>query len=196
MWHVLSKFTFLISTLIVLTSWCPALGDDGSKRVKLAELMTLQGRDQIAEQQLQVHKKQTMELASHQLEQYRRALRLADNDPYYLRMVAASQRFLEASLPPYTAAEATNLYADLMAEHLNEADVDALLEFYKSSSGQRAIEAAKIAAPQWQEILGRKVQESSIGHYKELQAELVKIAGDCEAAQTGKQKQPKRRAMP
>ena len=94
-------------------------------------------------------------------------------------------------LPP--PAEATNLYADLMAQYLSEADVDALLEFYKSSAGQRATEAAKKVGPQWQETIGKKAQESIMGHYKEFEAEMVKIAAECEAAQTARQKQSKRR---
>ena len=40
--------------------------------------MTLQGRVEIAEQQLQVYKKQTLELASQALEQYRNDLKLVD----------------------------------------------------------------------------------------------------------------------
>jgi len=190
---ILSNSTLLIYALVVLTSPRPLFGDDASKRAKLGELMTLQGREEIAEQQLQVYKKQTLELASKALEQYRTALNLADNDPYYTRMVAASQRFYEASLPPFTAAEATNFYADLMAEHLSEADVDALLAFYKSSAGQRAIEAARKVGPQWQENIGKKAQESAMGQYKEFQAEMVKIAAECEAEQNAGNKQAERR---
>ena len=89
---ILSNSPLLIYALVVLTSPRPLFGDDASKRAKLGELMTLQGREEIAEQQLQVYKKQTLELASKALEQYRTALNLADNDPYYTRMVAASMR--------------------------------------------------------------------------------------------------------
>jgi len=179
--NILSKATLLIYALVVLTSSRPVFGDDASKRAKLGELMTLQGREGIAEQQLQVWTKQTMDLGSRAVEQYSTALKLADNDPYYTRMVAAYQRFLKVSLPPYTAVEATNLYADLMAEHLSEADVDALLAFYKSSAGQRATEAAKKVGPQWQETIGKKAQESLMAHYNEYLAEVVKIAEEREA---------------
>ena len=188
-----SKSTLLIYALVILTSPRLLFGDDASKRAKLGDLMTLQGRVDIAEQQLQVYKKQTLELASQALEQYRKDLKLVDNDPYYTRMANAYQHFVEVSVPPWTAAEATNLYADLMAQYLSEADVDALLEFYKSSAGQRATEAAKKVGPQWQETIGKKAQESIMGHYKEFEAEMVKIAEECEAAQTVRQKQSKRR---
>ena len=191
--NVLPKSTLLICALIVLASSRPLFADDASKRAKLSELMTLQGREGIAEQQLQVHKKQTVDLASQALEQYRKDLKLVDDDPYYMRMVAAYQRFVEVSLPPWTAVEATNLYADLMAEHLSEADVDALLEFYKSSAGQRATEAAKRVGPQWQEILGKKAQEKVMGHYKEFQAEMVKIAEEREAKRNAGKKPAERR---
>jgi len=191
--HIVSKSTLLTCALVVLASSRPLFADDASKRAKLSELMRLQGREEIAEQQLQVHKKQTMDLASQALEQYRKDLKLVDDDPYYMRMVAAYQRFVEVSLPPWTAVEATNLYADLMAEHLSEADVDALLEFYKSSAGQRATEAAKRVGPQWQEILGKKAQEKVMGHYKEFQAEMVKIAEECEAKRNAGKKPAERR---
>ena len=119
-----SKSMLLIYALVVLASPRPLFGDDASKRAKLSELMTLQGREGIAEQQLQVYKKQTRELASQALEQYRKDLKLVDNDPYYTRMGNAYQHFVEVSVPPWTAAEATNLYADLMAQYLSEADAD------------------------------------------------------------------------
>ena len=183
---ILSNSTLLIYALVVLASSRSLFADDASKRAKLSELMTLQGREEIAEQQLQVYKKQTLELASQTLEQHRKDLKLEANDPYYKRMATAYQSFLEVDLPPYTAVEATNLYADLMAQHLSEADVDALLEFYKSSAGQRATEAAKKVAPQWQETLGKKAQESVMAHYKEFQAQMVKIAEECEEQNAGK----------
>ena len=104
-----SKSMLLIYALVVLASPRPLFGDDASKRAKLSELMTLQGREGIAEQQLQVYKKQTRELASQALEQYRKDLKLVDNDPYYTRMANAYQHFVEVSVPPWTAAEATQI---------------------------------------------------------------------------------------
>jgi hypothetical protein len=184
--------TLLIYALVAVGLSSLALGDETSKRAKLDELMVLEKRDEVVEQILQDHKRQSQDLAARQLNYYREILQFADTDPYYVQMVAAAQRYLDAILPPYTAKEATTVYADLLSKHLDEADVDAVLAFAKSPAGQRAIEARRLVALQWQETLGQKATESTMKHNKVFQDEMVRIAAERMAQQISRPKQPKR----
>jgi len=185
--------TLLIYALIAVTLSSPALSDETSKRAKIDELMVLEKREEIVEQMLEAHKRQSQELASQQLDHYRKTLHLADPDPYYARMVTAYRQFLESSCPPYTAKEATTIYAGLLAEHLDETDIDSLLLFARSPVGQRSIAASRIVAPEWQETLGQRAQVSRMKFYKIYLDEMMTIAADRRAKQGVRQTDPRGR---
>jgi hypothetical protein len=187
------RSTLLIYALIAVGLSSLALGDETSKRAKIDELMVLEKREEIVEQMLEDHKRHSQEVTSQQLEHYRKTLHLTDTDPYYARMVAASQQFRESGLPPYTAKEATAIYAGLLAEHLDEVDIDALLSFARSPVGQRAVAASRIVAPEWQETLSQRAQESRMKAYKLYLDEMVTIAADRRAKQRVRQTDPRGR---
>jgi hypothetical protein len=66
-------------------------------------------------------------------------------------------------------------WVDLYSEQVSEQDVDSLLAFYHSSSGQRSIKASKIAAKAWGTYIMQRSQEKSMTRIKSFSAEIQQI---------------------
>ncbi len=179
------RAAILVLTAVLFLSAHSAQADEVSKAAKLNELMVLQGRKESAQQRLEVHKRQMMEMGARALEQYRTQAGVSEGDPIYKKWQTAYERFLDVALPPWTAQEATDLYASLLARDLDEAEIDALLEFAKSPVGRKATLASNRASNEWQETLGKRAQESILAHYRSYVDEMSKIQSDYEAERGG-----------
>jgi isocitrate dehydrogenase kinase/phosphatase len=171
------KPTFLrcvlgVSMMIACTGGSPGLAGDTSKAAKLRELATLTGAQERARQRIETHKRQAQEIASLVLEEARNQ---GADAPTFKKIEAAYSRFLEKSVAPWTAEQESVLFADLLGKHLEEDDVDAALEFYRTPAGARFSASLNAARAEWQELTGRKSQEAIMANYKVFLLEVGEI---------------------
>jgi hypothetical protein len=129
-----------------------ACADDASRAARIAELMRLTGVAQgLAESRLagQAAARKTIESISEQM-----IAKFPDIPPRERTQIEnAAKQFLRDVDKSFDQDEAVRTWGRLYSQNLTDADLDAILAFYRSPVGQKDIGAASAALPQFQHYM-------------------------------------------
>lgn len=139
-------FRFAVIALLLTAPY--AFADEASKAAKLKELAKIQGLHEIIEQQRSYSHEQVKLIAPKMLQEAKTQF------PGLKKTTIAAlensyQKFLNAAKPAWTTEEAVKAWSVYYGLNVTEDELDSILAFYKSPTGQKEAEAAKIAMQQW-----------------------------------------------
>jgi hypothetical protein len=132
-----------------------ARADDASRGAKIAELMRLTGLAQmLAESKLagQAAARKTSQSMSEQMLAKLPAVPPEER----ARIELARQQFQRDVDSGVDQDDAVRTWEGLYSQNLTDADLDAILAFYRSPAGQKDVSARRVALPQFQRYLAEK----------------------------------------
>lgn len=161
-----------------------ARADDASRAAKLAELMRLTGVARgVAESRLaeQAAARKTIESISQQM-----FAKFPDvPPPERTRIEDAANRFLRDVDNSFDQEDAVRTWGRLYSQDLTDADLDAILAFYRSPVGQKDAGAASAAMPQFQHYMVGKYTAARNEAVANYTAALRSIVDSSTAARAG-----------
>lgn len=135
------KTLLLIVTLILSTS---ALANDASKREKIHQLAKAQGLERMFQEQIEQSREGSDAMAIDFFDKLAKdsGLQASSEEPEVRKLLV---RFAEQAGDLYTAREYMDAWTSTYGEGLSEADIDNMLQYYRSPVGQRDIGASQLA---------------------------------------------------
>lgn len=153
-----------------------ASADEASKAVKLRELMKAQGMFEIIEQEKRMAGEQARSAAVRIFKEFRTTFP-APTPAQEKAMDDALQKFLRTASAAWQQEDAVQSWTSLYGASISEADLDVILAFYRSSAGQKDVEASKKAMEPWARFFIDRTR-SGIDHAAQAyRTELKTISG-------------------
>lgn len=137
-------FRFILYLLLLTTT--QAFASNTSKLDKIKELMKVEGLYEEIDQQKKYCQEQANAIGSQMDKQLKSEFPEFD-ESLFTALDKAYKKFIEAARPTWTTEEVINLFAEYYGSNITEDEIDKILSFYKSSIGQKDIQATKIAIP-------------------------------------------------
>jgi hypothetical protein len=161
-----------------------ARGDDSSRAAKVAELMRLTGLAQMMAQSRAMGQAAAQKTVQSMAEQ---ALAKFPAIPpeKRARIEDAAKQFLRDVDSSFDQDDAVRAWGRFYSENLTEAELDAILAYYRSPVGQKDVSASRAALPQFQQYIVEKrtaVMNTAVANYTTALRSIV----DSPAADAGK----------
>lgn len=151
-----------------------------TKTQKIEELLRAQGLVDTWAQQIERGKEYNKQVAQQVMGQM--TAKLAPNEEFKKRFDAASDKFIDSTVTPWTADDMVSVWAKFYGPGFTEAELDQLIAFYSSPLAQKEIQVSRAALEKFTlhfQQLNQPILEKATNQYMQ---DLQIIAAECNCA--------------